>query len=94
MKTNDALLEKVAEYAGAAIFITGALILGPVGLLLLLGLFYSMMVENLVMGIVTGLLTASPVVSLVVWASLKSASAIQKLHTRKIAPAAHFEPVH
>ncbi len=84
MKTSNALLEKAAQFAGAGMFITGALILGPVGLLLFLGVFYSMMVQNLAMGVVTGLLCASPMIFLVLWASLKWASVIQSRYPRKL----------
>ncbi len=93
MKTSNGLLEKAAEFAVAGIFITGALILGPVGLVLLLCVFYFMTVGNLAMSIVTGLLSASPVIFFGIWASLKCASVIQGCSKRKLTPASPFQPI-
>ncbi len=93
MKTSNDLLEKAAEFAGAGIFVTGAVILGPVGLVLLLCVFYSMRVGNLAMGVVTGLLSASPVIFFGIWASLKCASVIQGRSTRRLNPAPPFQPI-
>jgi hypothetical protein len=93
MTASNSLLEKAALDAGTWMFITGVLILGPVGFLLLVVLFYSMMVENLALGIVTGLLCASPVILGGIWASLKWTSVIQERFAQKVALAPSAEPI-
>ncbi len=84
MKISDTALEKAATDAGTWMFMTGVLILGPVGFLLLVVLFYSMLVENLALGIVSGLLVASPAILLAIWASLKWTSVIRERFARKV----------
>ncbi len=93
MKTSDCLLEKTAQAVGTGMFITGVMILGPVGFLLLVVVFYSMMVGNLALCIVTGLLCASPVILLGIWASLKWTSVIQERFTRKVTLVSGPEPI-
>jgi len=93
MAANNSLLEKTALDTGTWMFITGALILGPVGFLLLLVLFYSMIVENLALGIITGLLFASPMILLGIWAPLKWTSVIQERFARKAAVVPGAVPV-
>ncbi len=85
MTANNSFLEKTALDTGTWMFITGALILGPVGFLLLLVLFYSMIVENLALGTVSGLLYASPMILLGIWAPLKWTCAIRERFSRKAA---------
>ena len=89
MKASNSLSEKMALDTGTWMFITGVLILGPVGFLLLLVLFYSMLVENLALGIIAGLLFASPMILLGIWAPLKWTSVIQERFVWKAA----LEPV-
>ncbi len=93
MKASNSLLEKAALDTGTWMFITGVLIMGPVGFLLLVVLFYSMMVENLALGIVTGLLYASPVILGGIWASLKWTSVIRERLARKAGLAPDAEPI-
>ena len=93
MKASDSLLEKAAQVVGIGMFITGVIILGPMGFLLLVVVFHSMMVGNLALGIVTGLLCASSVILLGIWASLKWTSVIQERFTRKVIPASSPEPI-
>jgi hypothetical protein len=93
MKASNSLLEKMALDTGTWMFMTGVLILGPVGFLLLVILFYSMMVENLALGIVTGLLYASPVILGGIWASLKWTSVIRERFALKAALATGAEPI-
>ncbi len=93
MKASDSLLEKAAEVVGIGMFITGVLILGPAGFLLLMVLFYSMMVRNLALGIVTVLLCASSFILLGVWASLEWTSVIQERFTRKVISTSSPEPI-
>ena len=93
MKASDSLLEKAAQVVGTGMFMTGLMILGPVGFLLLVVVFYSMMVGNLVLGIITGLLCASPVILLGIWAPLKWTSVIQERFTRRVTPATSTESI-
>jgi hypothetical protein len=81
MKNADNLLEKAALDTGAWMIVTGILVLSPVGFLLLLTVFYSMMVQNFALGVIAGLIFFSPLIFLVIWASLKWASV---LHQRAV----------
>ncbi len=83
MKNTDNLLEKAALGAGTWMFIGGVLILGPVGFLLLLAVFYSMMVQNLALGVVAGLMVSSPLIFLAIWAPLKWAAVLRQRVARK-----------
>jgi len=89
MTPSSSLLEKTTLDTGTLMFITGALILGPVGFLLLVVLFHSMLVENLALGTVTGLLFASPMILLGIWAPLKWTSVIRERFALRVA----LEPV-
>ena len=90
---SSSLLEKTALDTGTWMFMTGVLILGPVGFLLLLVLFYSMLVENLAWGTVTGLIYVSPMIFLAIWASLKWASVIRERFARQAAAAPGASPI-
>ena len=89
MEASSGLLEKKTLDTGTWMFITGAFVLGPVGFLLMLVLFYSMIVENLALGIITGLLFASPMILLGIWAPLKWTSVIRERFALRVA----LEPV-
>ena len=93
MAGSSSLLEKTALDTGTWMFITGALILGPVGFLLLVVLFYSMLVENLALGTVSGLLFASPMILLGIWAPLKWTSVIRERFAEKPGLAPSAEPI-
>ena len=93
MTASNSPLEKTAMNAGTWMFMTGVLILGPVGFLLLVVLFYSMIVQDLALGIVTGLLYASPMILLGIWASLKWTSVIRERFARKAALAPGALPI-
>ncbi len=93
MRASNSLLEKAALDAGILMFITGVLILGPVGFLLLVVLYYSMIVGNLALGIVTGLLFASPLIFGAIWASLKWFSVLREGFVRQVALAPSAEPI-
>ncbi len=92
MKASDSLLEKAAQIAGTGMLITGVMILGPVGFLLFVVIFYSMMVGNLELGIVTGLLCASPVIFMGIWAALKWTTVIQERVAWKVTSAFSAPP--
>lgn len=83
MKNTDDLLEKAALGTGTWMLIAGVLILGPVGFCLLLAIFYSMMVQNLALGVVAGLMAASPLILLGIWAPLKWTAVLRERSTRK-----------
>ncbi len=71
MKNDDNLLEKAALRTGTWMLMMGVLILGPIGFLLLLIVFYSMLVQNLALGLVAALIFFSPLIFLAIWAPLK-----------------------
>ena len=77
MKNSGDLLEKSAFGTGTGMIFTGVLILGPVGFLLLLTIFYSMMVQNLALGLIAGLMFFSPLIFLLIWAPLKWSSELR-----------------
>jgi len=83
MKIADNLLETAALGTGAWMIITGILVLSPVGFLLLLVVFYSMVAQNLALGIIAGLIFFSPLIFLVIWASFKWASVLRERAVRK-----------
>ncbi len=83
MKTNENVLENLAESAGLGMLMTGVLILGPLGFLLLVAIFYFMLEGNLAMAVITSLLCASPVILMVIWALLKWVCVIHEHLTRK-----------
>ena len=83
MKNTDDLLAKAASGTGTWMLIAGVLILGPVGFLLLLAVFYSMMVQNLALGIIAGLIFFSPLILLGIWAPLKWTAVLRDIFARK-----------
>ena len=86
MKNTDDLLEKAALGVGNWMLIAGVLILGPVGFLLLLAVFYSMTTQNLALGIIVGLIFFSPLILLIIWTPLKWTAVLRERFGRK----AHF----
>jgi hypothetical protein len=70
MKRRGAAVVRLAEPIGTAMWIAWAIFLGPGGFLLLLGVAYSMYVQNLALGIVCGMLLFSPLALIVLWAPL------------------------
>ena len=93
MKNTDDLLEKAALGAGTWMLIAGVLILGPVGFLLLLAVFYSMMIQNLALGIVAGLIFSSPLILLVIWTPLKWTAVLRERFGSKAEFACRVQPV-
>jgi hypothetical protein len=83
MKNREDLLERAALGTGTWMLMTGVLILGPVGFLLLLALFYSMMVQNLALGVIAGLILFSPLIFLGIWAPLKWTSVLRQHFVRE-----------
>lgn len=77
----------VQEKMGAAMCLSWFLCLGPVGFVLLLGLAYAMVVQNLALGIICGLLAASPAVLMGLWVATGVVAAVMRRLSAK-APAA------
>ena len=67
MGDEDTAVQRLTSGIGAAMFVSWSLFLGPVGLVVLLGVAYAMVVQDLALGIVGGLLLAIPVVLTAAW---------------------------
>lgn len=67
MRHKDTEEEKLTSGIGATMFVAWLLFLGPVGFLALLGIAYAMVVRNLALGIIGGMLLATPVILTAVW---------------------------
>ena len=67
MRAEDTAVQRSTSGIGAAMFVSWSLFLGPLGLVVLLGVAYAMVVQNLALGIVGGLLLAAPVVLAAAW---------------------------
>lgn len=70
MNTRETMLEKLAMAAGSCMFFCGMLMLGPLGFLLLLGLFYAMLVQNFALGLMIMVLLCTPAIFGIIWAAL------------------------
>jgi MFS superfamily sulfate permease-like transporter len=93
MEKVDNRLEKAALGVGTWMLIAGALILGPIGFVLLLVVLYSMIFQNLALGIVAGLLISSPAILLAIWAPLKWTAVLRERFGKKAQYARGVEPV-
>jgi hypothetical protein len=86
---------KAAEVVGTWMIITGFLVLGPVGLVLLSVLAFAMPVSEMVLALVCLLLVASPLALMMVWVPLLVAGRRLKprevLHERTIWPDVNSE---
>ena len=67
MGDENTAVKRSTSGIGTAIFVSWVLFLGPVGLLLFLGVAYAMVVQNLALGIIAGLLLATPVILTAAW---------------------------
>jgi hypothetical protein len=76
MTEHESALKRTVLNVGAWMFIGGALILGPVGLLLICGLAYAMYFSNLALGVVCIMLLAAPLFFLALWLLLGGAAFI------------------
>ncbi len=83
MKKADNLLETAALGTGTWMIVMGILVLSPVGFLLLLIVFYSMMAQNFALGVIAGLIFFSPLIFLMIWACFKWASVLRERAVRK-----------
>jgi len=67
-------------------FVAWLLFLGPVGLLLLLVVAYAMVVQNLALGIIGGLLLATPVVLTAAWIPVAFYALLREKQAPLVAP--------
>ena len=93
MGNIDNRLERAALGAGTWMLIAGVLMLGPVGFVLLMVVFYSMMFQNLALGVVAGLLISSPLILLAIWAPLKWTAVLRERFGNKAAITRGAQPV-
>jgi hypothetical protein len=70
MNTTETGLERLAMISGSCMFFCGMLMLGPLGLLLLLGLFHAMLVRNFALGLMMAALLCTPTIFGIAWAAL------------------------
>ncbi len=70
MNARETILEKLAVTVGSCMLFFGILTLGPLGFLLLLGLFYAMLTQNFALGFMVGALLCAPAVFGIMWAGL------------------------
>ncbi len=69
-------------------FVAWLLFLGPVGLLSLLVVAYAMVVQNLALGIVGGLLLATPVILTAAWIPVAFFALLRERNAPSVVPAA------
>lgn len=74
MTFTESKCGRAAERTGTCMFVSGVLIIGPVGFALLCGLAYAMHSSNLALGAICGLLLSSPAIFLAVWVPFAGAS--------------------
>lgn len=67
MRATEITIARTGAAIGTAMMIAWALFLGPLGLLALTGVAYSIVAQNLALGLICGLLLFSPLALTVVW---------------------------
>lgn len=92
MGHNDTAEERLTSGIGTMVFIAWLLFLGPAGLLLLLAVAYAMAVQNLALGIIGGLLLATPVILTAAWVPVALYSLIRERSARWAAPGVERAP--
>lgn len=65
---KEKLMNNIYMTTGLLLFITGLILISPIGFILLLGLFYAMWVQNLILGVVCGALLSVPTLLGLIWA--------------------------
>lgn len=76
MKRTENGLAKSAAKVGTWMFISGVLVIGPLGFVLLSALAYAMYFSNLALGMICIILLFTPLLFLAVWVPLLGASLI------------------
>lgn len=67
MKTREYALKRTAEELGSAMILAWTLLLGPLGAIALLAIAYAIFIQNLALGIVSGVLVFAPLMLTVAW---------------------------
>lgn len=88
MRHKDTAEEGLSSRIGATMFVAWLLFLGPVGLLSLLVVAYAMVVQNLALGIVGGLLLATPVILTAAWIPVAFFALLRERNAPSVVPAA------
>jgi hypothetical protein len=78
MNTRETVLERMVMAAGSCMFFCGMLMLGPLGFLFLLGLFYAMLFQNFALGLIIGFLLCTPAIFGITWAALAWSTALRE----------------
>jgi len=78
MKAAETPLTKMAEKVGAMTFLVWTFVIGLGGLLLMCGVAYAIVTENLALGIACGVLLVAPSVLGFVWVLTTGASLVQE----------------
>lgn len=78
MKTTDTTIGRTGEAIGTVMWIFWLVFLGPIGFLLLLGVAYAMVVQNLALGIICSFLLVSPFMLTAVWAPVTWFTVLQE----------------
>jgi ABC-type transport system involved in multi-copper enzyme maturation permease subunit len=85
MNKRGTVLESMVLAAGVPMLMSGLLIFGSLGFVLLLGVFYAMLVQNFALGVVCGLVLFTPAILGVTWAPLAWTAVIrERLATRPL----------
>lgn len=87
MDVQRSFLASIAETTGAVMMIAWTLIIGPLGLVLLLGVAYAVISQNLALGVVCGLLMFCPLALTVLWAPFVGLTLVRERWARKAIPA-------
>ncbi len=78
MKANETRLDKVRVAAGSCMFFCGAVMLSPLGFLLLIGLFYAMLAQDFALGLLITIIVCAPIIFGVIWAVLACIAALRE----------------
>jgi len=92
MAHKETTEERWKSGIGTMMFVAWLLFLGPVGLLLLLAVAYAMAVQNLALGIIGGLLLATPVILSAAWVPVALYALVRERSARWVAPGAERAP--
>jgi len=87
MKKTETAVGITAMKVGAWMFLSWAVILGPVGFVLLCGVAYAMYFSNMALGVVSVLVLSSPLLFAALWVLLMGASIIEERFAARAAEA-------
>lgn len=86
MTTKDSAVEKWGAGIGTAMVIAWFVFLGPIGLALLCGVAYAMIVQNLALGLLCGLLCFTPLMLVGMWGSVHLYALLSEQWAKEEAP--------